>query len=276
MTKPMPRDTMKDAPASSDPPEDKPAGAGINTSIERLDGPLPKYVFEQAQSAMADAARHHVDPMTPPPAADVHITEARVEIEPTPVPKGPSTNPGIGPDAAPRQSDTIDRKIEAAMRAPVDDPIDADEQALLNRMRMREHLGGVATDPDAHAIKRRNTVLVVVAIAALIAVGLTWALHHKSTPNNDVNTTATQTSTTQTVPTAPTTAPTPTQTATTPPTATATNTAPIRSVPTATTKPTVTSTAPTTTTPATTQTSSAAPANSDHPMTHLLGEPEKK
>jgi len=271
MTKPMPRDTLKDAPAASDPPDEKPAGVGVNTAIDRLDGPLPKYVFEQAQSAMADAARHHVDPMTPPPPADVHVTEASVEIASTPVPKGPTTDPGIGPQAAQRQHDTMDRRIEAAMRAPVDDPIQPDEQAFLNQMRMREHLGGVSTDPDAHAIRKRNTVLVVVAIAALIGLALTWALRKKPEPRDDTNVTATQTTTTHTAPTTPTPVPTPTQTAATPPTPTVSS--PPQTPPTATTKSTG---KPTNTTTAPTQTSSAAPVDTDHPKSYLLGEPEKK
>ena len=238
-----PRDTLRDS--TSTDPGDVPE---TDEKLEKLDGPLPKYVVERKQSDMADAARHHAEPMTPPAPAGVRVVTGRVEIVHTPVPSKKDTDPGLGP----MSEEEVERAIKRARSGPIEDDIEPHERAALNQLRMqtpRALLEGVETDPSAHKQdERRRNVLIVLAAAVVVATVLILIAYSKTTPRPTPSATSstiappTQTQTTPPVPT-PTPTPTQTQAPTVTATTTTTHTAPIPTI-----KPTKTTTATSTAT----------------------------
>lgn len=211
------RDTPQDKGSATDP-GDAPEGA-VDDALGKLDGTLPQYVVSRAQSDQADAARHHVEPKSPPRAADVVVGAPAVEIA-----KG--TDPGIGPASPtpPAPNESITAQIERARGAPPEQ-LEPEDWAALDALRaQRGAIGGVETDPSARKLdeRRRVGVIIVVAAALLVATAILALGRGKNPPSTNEAASATTTTTSEPSAVAPPkTAPTPVETVSAP-TATAT------------------------------------------------------
>lgn len=221
-------------------------GAVREAAVDGFGAALPKYVFDRPQSDEADAAHYQAAAHVPAkPTGVAPAGAAKVEIVATP----------------PREQDTVDRAMAAALKAPSNTDL-GEEHAELRRIR-GGLLDGVSTDPRAEERRRHTTVLALAAlavIAGLVAVGVAYkklaslpvpatasAISTASAPVSITQTTAPPT-------TSPSVAPSPTRLV--PPPLTTTATAPVATT--------------ARTTPSAPATSAPAPTGSVDPLTHVL------